>query len=183
MLCLVISSLITKYNINNKLTVIQPLGRLLLVFQPRLVRDWNIPFFMRPHPMEGNLWHRTCQNILFKEASNILNPSNANFKGTNNKKLGCQNLSLHRGGATKKWNVPLYSGTLLYRHPFNTDIGLLQTVCLPRCKAHAFSLTLVFDLCKPSPLAWDILLFQWVLHVGFLSLNIQLRRYKLFRLL
>ena len=30
--------------------------------------------------------------IFFQEADKMLNPSDANFKGSNNKKLGCQNL-------------------------------------------------------------------------------------------
>jgi len=33
----------------------------------------------------------------FKEADKILNPSDANFKGSDNKKLGCRNQPFHGG--------------------------------------------------------------------------------------
>ena len=38
-----------------------------------------------------------------------MNPSDANFKGSNKEKLGCRNMAFHRGGggADKKWNVPI----------------------------------------------------------------------------
>jgi len=52
----------------------------------------------------------------FKEADKILNPSDANLKGSDNKKLGCRNLPFHRGGADKNgmshYNaVKAYSGS------------------------------------------------------------------------
>ena len=62
--------------------------------------------FLSAHP----LWKATTDTgpvgYFFKEANKILNPSDANFKGSDNKKLGCRNMAFYRGCADKKWNVP-----------------------------------------------------------------------------
>lgn len=67
-------------------------------------------FICNPLPLlvEGNLWYRACWKLLRQGRQNFENLSDANFKGANKKKLGCQDLSLHRAGANKKWNVPFF---------------------------------------------------------------------------
>lgn len=41
------------------------------------------------------LWVLGYSEYFFKEVDKILNPSDANFKGSDNKNLGCLNLSFH----------------------------------------------------------------------------------------
>ena len=43
------------------------------------------------------VWLLGYSEYFFKEVDKILNPSDANFKGSDNKKVGCRKLSFHRG--------------------------------------------------------------------------------------
>ena len=56
-----------------------------------------------PHTFYGRQPLTQClSEYLFKEADKILNPSDANFKGSDNKNLGCRNLPFHGGVRIKK---------------------------------------------------------------------------------
>jgi len=69
---------------------------------------WNIPFFILTLPPNGGqpLTQGLSGNF-FKGGDEILNPLDANFKGVDNKNLGCWNLPSMRGVDKKKWNIPL----------------------------------------------------------------------------
>jgi len=62
-----------------------------------------------PHPSPQ--WRATSDTgpagNFFKGGDEILNPLDANFKGVDNKNLGCWNLPSMRGVDKKKWNIPL----------------------------------------------------------------------------